>query len=250
MMMRTSSNFVSGEEAREEETPGVEAASAYLARARALVDAQLQLLAPAETIEPVAVHAAIRWSLLAGGKRLRPALVLATGEACGASSEQLVRTACAFELVHTYSLVHDDLPAMDDDDLRRGRPTCHVKFGEATAILAGDAMQALAFQIIAGDDALDARVRVRLISELACAAGTPAGWSPGRLSTWRRSHAPAVCRPPNLITFTGTRRARSSSRRRARARSSRRRANVKSSPSAITPPRSDCCFRSRTICWT
>jgi geranylgeranyl pyrophosphate synthase len=102
------------------------------------------------------------------------------GAAFGAPAERLTRTACAFELVHTYSLVHDDLPAMDDDDLRRGRPTCHVRFGEATAILAGDALQTLAFQIIAEDAALDARVRVRLIAELARAAGTPAGMIAGQ----------------------------------------------------------------------
>ncbi|MDQ1558366.1 MAG: geranylgeranyl diphosphate synthase, type [Pyrinomonadaceae bacterium] len=135
---------------------------------------------PAATVEPVAVHAAMRWSLFAGGKRLRPALVLATGEAFGAPAELLVNTACAFELIHTYSLVHDDLPSMDDDDLRRGRPTCHVRFGEATAILAGDAMQALAFQCIAEDDALDADVRVRLVAELARAAGTPGGMVAGQ----------------------------------------------------------------------
>jgi geranylgeranyl diphosphate synthase type II len=160
----------------------VEAAHAYLAAARTLVDAQLELLVPADTHEPRAVHAAMRWSLFAGGKRLRPALVLATGEAFGAPSVHLTRTACAFELMHTYSLVHDDLPSMDDDDLRRGRPTCHVKFGEANAILAGDAMQALAFQIIAEDPELDARVRVRLVAELARAAGTPAGMIAGQAS--------------------------------------------------------------------
>jgi geranylgeranyl pyrophosphate synthase len=105
----------------------------------------------------------MRWSLFAGGKRLRPALVLAAGETFGAPAERLLDTACAFELVHTYSLVHDDLPAMDDDDLRRGRPTAHVRFGEATAILAGDALQALAFQAIAADERLDAETRVRVV---------------------------------------------------------------------------------------
>lgn len=179
MMMNQSSEAISGMEAREE-TASVEAAHAYLAHARTLVDARLELLVPAETVEPVAVHAAMRWSLFAGGKRLRPALVLATGEAFGASPGRLGKTACAFELIHTYSLVHDDLPSMDDDELRRGRPTCHIKFGEATAILAGDAMQALAFGIIAEDAELDARVRVRLISELARAAGTPEGMVAGQ----------------------------------------------------------------------
>ena len=162
------------------ETGEAAEARAYLERARAIVDARLDGLVPGATVEPVAVHEAMRWSLFAGGKRLRPALTLATGEAFGAPLDSLVNTACAFELIHTYSLVHDDLPAMDDDDLRRGRPTCHVKFGEATAILAGDAMQALAFQTIAEDDALDARVRVRLVAELARAAGTPAGMVAGQ----------------------------------------------------------------------
>lgn len=155
-------------------------AQVYLANTRMLVDGHLELLVPADTQEPRAVHAAMRWSLFAGGKRLRPALVLATGGAFGAPLKRLIRTACAFELMHTYSLVHDDLPAMDDDDLRRGRPTCHIKFGEATAILAGDAMQAFAFQIIAEDAELSAGVRVRLIAELARASGTPDGMVAGQ----------------------------------------------------------------------
>lgn len=155
-------------------------ARAYLARCRGLVERRLDELVPAEATEPTAVHAAIRWSLFAGGKRLRPSLVLAAGEAFGARAEGLLRTACAYELVHTYSLVHDDLPAMDDDALRRGRPTCHVKFGEATAILAGDALQTLAFQAVAEDEGLEAATRVRLIAELARAAGTPAGMIAGQ----------------------------------------------------------------------
>jgi geranylgeranyl pyrophosphate synthase len=178
--MRASSDTAFEASARAGETGDAEAARAYLERARTIVDARLDALVPGMAVEPVAVHEAIRWSLFAGGKRLRPALVLAMGEAFGARAESLVDTACAFELVHTYSLVHDDLPSMDDDDLRRGRPTCHVKFGEATAILAGDAMQALAFQFIAEDDALDARLRVRLVAELARAAGTPAGMVAGQ----------------------------------------------------------------------
>ena len=155
-------------------------AQLYLANTRTLVDGHLELLVPADTQEPRAVHAAMRWSLFAGGKRLRPALVVATGGAFGAPLKHLTRTACAFELIHTYSLVHDDLPAMDDDDLRRGRPTCHVRFGEATAILAGDALQALAFQVIAEDAELEPGVRVRLVAELARAAGTPEGMVAGQ----------------------------------------------------------------------
>ena len=153
---------------------------AFLARVRASVDQQLELLVPAESVAPEDVHAAMRWSLFAGGKRLRPALVIAAGETCGASVELLLNTACAYELIHTYSLIHDDLPAMDDDDLRRGRPTCHIEFDEATAILAGDALQALAFQIVAEDESLKNVVRVRLIAELARAAGTPVGMVAGQ----------------------------------------------------------------------
>ena len=153
---------------------------AYFERVRSLVESKLDELVPAETVEPASVHAAIRWSLFAPAKRLRPALVFAAGETFGARAESLIMTACAFELIHTYSLVHDDLPAMDDDELRRGRPTCHVRFGEATAILAGDALQALAFKTIADDAALDPALRVRLIAGLAGAAGTPEGMVAGQ----------------------------------------------------------------------
>jgi len=128
----------------------------------------------------VSVHSAIRWSLFAGGKRFRPLLLMATGEAFGAHSTVLLDTACALEMIHTYSLIHDDLPSMDDDDLRRGRPTCHVRFGEATAILAGDALQTLAFQTIALAEELSTDVRVRVICEVARAAGTPHGMIAGQ----------------------------------------------------------------------
>lgn len=152
----------------------------FFARVRRLVDERLDAYVPAETEEPAGIHSAIRWSLFAGGKRLRPALVIATGEAFGAKMEDLLDTACAFEMVHTYSLIHDDLPSMDDDDLRRGLPTCHVKFGEATAILAGDVLQTLAFQIVAEQDSLPASVRVRVIAELARGAATPVGMVAGQ----------------------------------------------------------------------
>ena len=151
-----------------------------LAASRALVEVELNRLLPPSGAAPEKVHQAIRWSVFAGGKRFRPALLLATGQAFGAEVERLLCTACAFEMVHTYSLIHDDLPAMDDDDLRRGRPTCHVRFDEATAILAGDALQTLAFQTIAGDEHLDAETRIALIAELSRAAGTPEGMVAGQ----------------------------------------------------------------------
>jgi geranylgeranyl pyrophosphate synthase len=134
------------------------------------VDARLdRLIAPAGTA-PQRLYEAVRWSVFAGGKRFRPALLLAVGKAFGAGEEELLNTASAVEMIHTYSLIHDDLPAMDDDDLRRGRATCHVKFDEATAILAGDVLQSLAFRSIADDRNLLDKTKVELISELAVAA--------------------------------------------------------------------------------
>jgi len=152
----------------------------FLASCRDLIDSELDRLIPKASEEPQRVHEAIRWSVFAGGKRFRPTLLLAVGQTFGATTEKLIRTACALEMIHTYSLIHDYLPSMDDDDLRRGRATCHVKFDEATAILAGDALQALAFQTIAEDENLDADLRVKLISEVARASGTPAGMVAGQ----------------------------------------------------------------------
>ncbi|QIQ22391.1 (2E,6E)-farnesyl diphosphate synthase [Zophobihabitans entericus] len=114
---------------------------------------------------------AMQYSLLAGGKRVRPFLVYATGEMFGVTPDKLDAPACAIEAIHTYSLIHDDLPAMDNDNLRRGKPTCHIQFGEATAILAGDSLQTLAFSILAGEQALPIESRMKMIQELAQASG-------------------------------------------------------------------------------
>ncbi len=152
----------------------------FTVAARRLVDAALDRILPAESVSPARVHAAIRWSVFAGGKRFRPLLLLAVGETFGASSDLLIDAACALEMVHAYSLIHDDLPSMDNDDLRRGRATCHVRFGEATAILAGDALQTLAFQTVSEDEKLSATKRVQLTRELARAAGTPNGMVAGQ----------------------------------------------------------------------
>lgn len=133
-------------------------------------DDALDKLIPSEQISPARLYQAIRHSLFAGGKRFRPALVFAVGRVFDVPEEKLFRTASAIEMIHTYSLIHDDLPAMDDDDLRRGRPTCHKKFGEATAVLAGDILQSLAFKIIADDENLSEKTKVKLVSELAAAA--------------------------------------------------------------------------------
>lgn len=145
-----------------------------LARYRERVSSALERWLPSADSSPTRLHEAMRYSVFGSSKQIRPALVYATGECLGLDLEQLDGPACAVELVHTYSLVHDDLPAMDDDDLRRGRPTCHKAFDEATAILVGDALQVLAFQILAGDAAMttDPAIRLRMIDLLARASGT------------------------------------------------------------------------------
>ncbi len=152
----------------------------FIAESIRIVDESLDKLVPSSETEPQILHRAIRWSLFAGGKRFRPALVFAVGSTFGASMDKLVRTASAVEMIHTYSLIHDDLPSMDNDDLRRGRETCHKKFGEATAILAGDVLETLAFQAVAEDESLTADMRVNLVGELARAAGTPFGMVAGQ----------------------------------------------------------------------
>ncbi|HEY0319820.1 MAG TPA: farnesyl diphosphate synthase [Pyrinomonadaceae bacterium] len=168
----------------------IETARSFFTETRPLIDARLDELIPTEACEPQSIHSAIRWSVFAGGKRFRPLLTLASGQSFGAQTRTLLGTACALEMIHTYSLIHDDLPAMDDDDLRRGRPTCHVRFGEAVAILAGDALQTLAFQTIADDEKLQPAVRVRLIGEIARASGTPDGMVAGQaLDLLAASHA-------------------------------------------------------------
>lgn len=141
---------------------------------RVRIESALAARLPAADVVPSRLHEAMRYSVLGGGKRVRPALVFATASTLGVAESQVEAAACAVELVHVYSLVHDDLPAMDDDDLRRGRPTCHKAFDEATAILVGDALQPLAFQLLASDPALPTQpeVRLRLIDLLAEASGT------------------------------------------------------------------------------
>jgi geranylgeranyl pyrophosphate synthase len=143
----------------------------FFREVRELVDRALDDVVPPAGNEPACLYQAIRWSLFGEGKRFRPALVIAVGRLFSATDETLLRTAAGVEMLHTYSLIHDDLPAMDDDDLRRGRATAHKKFGEATAILAGDALQAMAFQTIAEDPSLPKTVRLRLLAELSIAAG-------------------------------------------------------------------------------
>ncbi len=144
--------------------------SEFFSEISELVTAELDRLIPVNGPGPQNLRDAIRWSLFGGGKHFRPALVFSVGRTFGAADQRLLRTAAAVEMLHTYSLIHDDLPSMDDDDLRRGRATCHVKFGESTAILAGDALQALAFQSIVEDKNLESEVRIELLAGMARAA--------------------------------------------------------------------------------
>jgi farnesyl diphosphate synthase len=142
----------------------------YQTRARQALDQRL----PAADLHPAALHQAMRYAVLGGGKRIRPTLVYAAGAVAGAALETLDDPACAVEFIHAYSLIHDDLPAMDNDDLRHGQPTCHKAFGEAVAILAGDALQALAFQTLSQGTAMvaDSAIRLRMVGVLAQAAGS------------------------------------------------------------------------------
>jgi farnesyl diphosphate synthase len=146
----------------------------FLASCQSRAEAAMEAWLPAADICPTRLHEAMRYAALGGGKRIRPTLVYATGQALGLAPESLDAAACAVELIHSYSLVHDDLPAMDNDDLRRGRPTCHKAFDEATAVLVGDALQCLAFQVLAADRNLPggAATRLVMIDTLARASGS------------------------------------------------------------------------------
>ncbi len=146
----------------------------YLDARRTLVDGALTRVLPSEDLVPINLHRAMRYSVLAPGKRLRPTLVIAGAEAVGGAADDVLDTACALELIHAYSLIHDDLPAMDDDDYRRGRLTNHKVFGDAMAILAGDALLTLAFRLIADNAARlpDPRAIARVVADVADAAGT------------------------------------------------------------------------------
>jgi geranylgeranyl diphosphate synthase type II len=145
----------------------------YLKQQQQLIDAALDRLVPPETTPPETIHRAMRYSLFAGGKRIRPVLCLEAAHAVSDQAPGAMEAACALEMVHTYSLIHDDLPALDNDDFRRGRPTCHKQFGEAMAILAGDALLTRAFEVL--KDA-------RLVYELASAAGTVGGMIGGQVA--------------------------------------------------------------------
>lgn len=145
------------------------------------VDRALHRWVPAENIPPENIHKAMRYSLFAGGKRVRPILCISAAHAVRDDVPGVYDAACSLELIHTYSLIHDDLPALDNDDLRRGRPTCHKVFGEAMAILAGDALLTLAFQVLSCIEDLSDSTRVALIRELSTASGTIRGMIGGQV---------------------------------------------------------------------
>jgi farnesyl diphosphate synthase len=165
---------VNDAERAQDEPAGAEDFAAQLETWRVRMEDALAARLPDAGLVPARLHEAMRYSVLGGGKRIRPALLFATARTLGLTEGDVEAAACAIELVHVYSLVHDDLPAMDDDDMRRGRPTCHRAYDEATALLVGDALQPLAFQLLARDAALPASpaIRLRLIDMLAKAVGT------------------------------------------------------------------------------
>src|SRR5208283_5490095 len=148
---------------------------------RLAVDAHLERLMPAESVPPSSIHAAMRYSVFAGGKRIRPILCLETSRIFGKDVEAALYPACAIEFIHTYSLIHDDLPALDNDDLRRGKPTSHRTFGESTAILAGDALLTLAFEVLSSPGPPPEACKLRVIHELAHAIGTERGMIGGQV---------------------------------------------------------------------
>ena len=155
--------------------------SEYLASQQRIVDEALNRCVPSESTSPEVIHKAMRYSLFAGGKRIRPILCMEAAFACCDLPDGIESAACTLELIHTYSLIHDDLPALDNDDLRRGRPTCHKVFGDAMAILAGDALLTLAFQVLAQLPA-DPFRKIRLIEELSVASGTVGGMIAGQVN--------------------------------------------------------------------
>ncbi|MCS6953778.1 MAG: polyprenyl synthetase family protein [Bryobacterales bacterium] len=183
--------------------------SEYLAAQRQRIETELHGILPSEATPPEVLHQAMRYSVFAGGKRIRPLLCVEAARVISEEVAGIERAACAVELVHTYSLIHDDLPALDNDDFRRGRLTCHKVFGEAMAILAGDALLTLAFEVLANLPCVDSERRARMMGELAAAAGSCGGMiagqvadlegegkppEPGRLETIHRAKTGALIR--------------------------------------------------------
>jgi geranylgeranyl diphosphate synthase type II len=170
---------------------------AFFEEDRIVVDASLDRLLPAESRQPSSIHQAMRYSVLAGGKRIRPMLCLEAARIFTPDISAALYPACAIEFIHTYSLIHDDLPALDDDDLRRGKPTCHKKFGDAIAILAGDALLTLAFETVAATSVEPSNC-VAMVTEIASAAGTVNGMVGGQVADLE-AEGKAV--PPEMLEY-------------------------------------------------
>ena len=166
--------------------------SEYLTQQSEKVNGALGRWTPGEDRAPSTIHRAMRYSLFAGGKRIRPALAMAASDAVVDGMEGMEDAACALEMIHTYSLIHDDLPALDNDDLRRGRPTCHKVFGEAMAILAGDALLTLAFEVLAKLPHCSGDRRARILAEVAAASGTVGGMIGGQVEDIEGEGKPAT----------------------------------------------------------
>lgn len=169
--------------------------SEYISAQQKAVDAALERWVPEDTENPAIIHRAMRYSLFAGGKRIRPLLAIAAANAVSDAPIGIESAACVLELIHTYSLIHDDLPALDNDDLRRGRPTCHKAFGEAIAILAGDALQTRVYEVLA-QLICPAEARVEIIREIAHATGTVDGMIGGQVVDLEAEH-----KKPDLATL-------------------------------------------------
>jgi geranylgeranyl diphosphate synthase type II len=166
---------------------------------QAQIDQALERLVPPETAYPQTIHRAMRYSLFAGGKRIRPLLCLEAAAAVADAPSGVETAACALEMIHTYSLIHDDLPALDNDDTRRGKPTCHKVFGEAMAILAGDALLTRAFQIVAELEGVDPTRRTAILRELACGAGTVEGMIGGQVADLEAEGKPVLAEQLHYI---------------------------------------------------
>jgi geranylgeranyl diphosphate synthase, type II len=185
----------------------------YLDAQQKLVDCELDRLVPAESVPPATIHRAMRYSLFAGGKRIRPLLCLAAADAVTDSIDGAVTAASTLEFIHTYSLIHDDLPALDNDDYRRGKLTCHKVFGEAMAILAGDALLTLAFQVLSASLRVSERQRALLTAELSTAAGTVGGMIGGQVADLEGEG-----RPPDAALLESIHRAKTGALLRASVR--------------------------------
>jgi geranylgeranyl diphosphate synthase, type II len=176
----------------------------YLSDSKKLVDDCLGRLLPPESEEPGTIHKAMRYSVFAGGKRVRPILVLASGESLAGDRNVLLHLGAAIEMMHTYSLIHDDLPALDNDDLRRGLPTCHKIFGDAIAILAGDALMTRCYQVLADIPGLSDPVRLCIIREIAAATGTVNGMIGGQVVDLESEGMPISAHALEYIHYSKT----------------------------------------------